>query len=325
MYCVDVAEEVRQAEQAALDMQRIGELCGLARWTADEAADLAELAFERSCIQAADRAEHRGAAPGLVSVPTSATHCSSSFVREQSHELRLALRATAAEKARARIAGLRRSVGFAARAMGAAADRPGFRAGYVAMLTCTYHRGEDWTPRHLSDCLERIRKWLKRRGVPMRYVWVAELQKRGALHYHVALWLPDGIVIPKADQAGWWPHGSTNVKQARKAVPYLLKYLSKGMDCSGFPKGARIHGSGGQGHELKRAKRWLGLPGFIKARADIHDDWRRAPGGGWSDPHGEIWPSEYQRAWLGDRWGVVPVHSYSRPLEVSGPFSWVRQ
>ena len=324
MYCIDLAEELRHADAALADMEALGRLAGLATMTPDEAADAAELAFERSCIEAADRPQGRGAVPGLVSVPTSGPRRSAAVARDQSQALRDALRATVVDKARARIAGLRRSVGFAARAVGAAADRPGYRAGYVAMLTCTYSPAHEWSPRHISDCLHRIRKWLHRRRLGMRYVWVAELQKRGALHYHVALWLPHGATIPKADQQGWWPHGDTNIKAARKAVPYLLKYLSKGMDCTGFPKGARIHGSGGQEHALKRAKRWLGYPAFIKARADVHDDWRRAPGGGWADPVGEVWPSEYARAWVGDRWSCVPVHSYSRPLEASGPFSWIK-
>ena len=32
-----------------------------------------------------------------------------------------------------------------------------------------------------------------------RYCWVAELQKRGAIHYHLALWLPADVSLPKPD------------------------------------------------------------------------------------------------------------------------------
>jgi Protein of unknown function (DUF3296). len=37
---------------------------------------------------------------------------------------------------------------------------------------------------------------MERRGHKLPYVWVAELQKRGALHYHVLLWLPRGLTLP---------------------------------------------------------------------------------------------------------------------------------
>lgn len=194
------------------------------------------------------------------------------------------------------------------------------------MLTLTYRSCDEWSPRHVADLLQHVRKWLDREhGSKLAYVWVAELQKRGALHYHLALWLPHGVQIPKPDAQGWWPHGSTNVKAARKAVPYLLKYMSKGMDFQGFPKGARLYGSGGVEHAMRRARRWLGLPAFVRSRADIHDDWRPAKGGGWSAPEGHVVPSEFERAWVGDRWCCRQVIDYGRPFEASGPFTWINR
>jgi hypothetical protein len=83
------------------------------------------------------------------------------------------------------------------------------------------------------------------RDIPFRYVWVAELQKRGALHYHVAIWLPKRVQLPKFDKQGWWPHGSTQRLIAKNAVGYLMKYLSKISPFHKFPKGVRIHGFGG--------------------------------------------------------------------------------
>jgi hypothetical protein len=324
---VSVAAEVRKAEQAARWLDAGGFF--LCTKTADEICEAVSLAAEDAYYAERDRV----GCSGLVSVPTTwnratahqraarSAHASAA----ESTALRQALRATDSERKRARVAKLRRTVGFSARAIGAALDRPGFRAHYVAMLTLTYRETDAWAPEHITACLHRLRKDLRQRGHVMRYVWVAELQKRGAVHYHVAIWLPHGVMIPKVDSSGWWPHGASNIQQARKAVPYLLKYLSKGLDLTGFPKGARTHGSGGLEHADKRARRWLGLPAFIKARADIHDDWRRVVGGGWSDPEGVCVPSEYARAWVGDRWCCVQVADYGRPFEAAGPFSWINR
>ena len=71
-----------------------------------------------------------------------------------------------------------------------------------ALVTLTYREVGDWQPHHISDLLQRIRVWLRRRGHRFRYVWVAELQRRGALHYHVLAWLPRGLTLPETRQAG---------------------------------------------------------------------------------------------------------------------------
>jgi hypothetical protein len=224
-----------------------------------------------------------------------------------------------------RVRHLRRAVGFTARAQ--AVSEKGFRSDEVLMLTLTYANGGDWRPEHLSRLVETMRKWFKRRGVALRYVWVAELQKRGVIHYHMALWVPHGFRLPKADECGWWPHGSTRIELARNAVPYLMKYLSKGSDKAGcwrLPQGARMYGVGGVDHALRRARRWLGLPAFVRSRSDIADDWRRAPGGGWVDADGVIWPAEYKRARCGPFLAFERVNDHGRPFEADGPFSWVR-
>lgn len=244
----------------------------------------------------------------------------------------------APDEHRSRIARLRRAVGFAAR--GHLLERRGFRPDRVFMVTLTYadertvhgpcRPGEhlpdgQWRPRDVSNYLHTMRKWLKRRGIPCRYVWVAELQKRGAVHYHVALWLPAEVYLPDADVQGWWVHGSTRTERARAAVPYLLKYLSKGGAPGSYslPDGARMYGVGGLEHSIRRAARWLRLPAFVRARSDIHDPWTPATGGGWWSPDGLVIPSEFTRAWLGDRWGLLRVADYGRPFDASGPFSWV--
>lgn len=247
-------------------------------------------------------------------------------MREEAGALRRRLGApTGGSRLAARLALMRRSVGIAARGHEALRQRAGFRPDRVVFVTLTYRPGAEWEPEDIKRCLHRARQWLKGQWqVQLRYVWVAELQKRGAVHYHLALWLPHDARLPQFDTAGWWPHGASNIQTARDSVAYLMKYLSKGTSVA-FPPGIRTHGAGGLHHDMRRAKRWLRYPAWIKARADIHDDWRPAKGGGWASPELVVIPSEYVRAWVGDRWTCVRVADYGRPFEAAGPFSWVER
>jgi len=96
-------------------------------------------------------------------------------------------------------------------------------------VTLTYRTNTKGDPRDVSACLNRMRDWLARQGLPMcPYLWVAELQKRGALHYHLMVWLPRVLHLPRLDRCGWWKHGMTKVDgvqsgwlpcQVREQVP----------------------------------------------------------------------------------------------------------
>jgi hypothetical protein len=332
--------------------------------TALDWGDLDELGF---IFGANDRLTELGAAgvaPGLVSVPT--TH-----KRSVLHKVRLSAQAEALRDFHAhtvpigrwslhdgqrrfhveswrergeddasfcpdpdlnRMARLRRSVGFAARAQRVGAAHA--RATEVLMVTSTYRDGAEWEPGHIRSLLTSMRNWHTRRGLKFRYVWVAEIQDgkrredkegRGAIHYHIALWVPVGTRLPFADTQGWWPHGSTRTEVARGAVQYLMHYLKKGdsKNFSQLPKGARTHGCGGLDRAMQRAKRWLSLPGFIQGNSSIYDDWRRAPGGGWVSPAKQHFPSEFRRFVIAGRTALERVCRHARSIEASGPFSWV--
>jgi hypothetical protein len=144
----------------------------------------------------------------------------------------------------------------------------GFREN-VWFVTLTYRGVDDWRPGHISRCLRAVRKWCGKRRVPFRYVWVAELQSRGAVHYHLALWLPKRIQLPKFDKQGWWSHGMTQRVIAKNAVGYLMKYLSKITPAHRFPKGVRIHGSGGLTHQARNICSWFHLPGWCKQQYGV--------------------------------------------------------
>lgn len=151
----------------------------------------------------------------------------------------------------------------------------------IAMLTLTYRDESGWFRHHISDLMRHIRNWCKRRGIEYRYVWVAELQKRGAVHYHVLIWLPKGVSLPKPDKQGWWPHGFTKIEWARAALGYIAKYASKGEPLAhGFPKGCRISGFGGLTQSSRNERIWWLMPSWVRECSSIEDMPRRAKGGG---------------------------------------------
>lgn len=114
--------------------------------------------------------------------------------------------------------------------------------------TLTYAENVRGDPGDIVATLKCFREWLRRCGHTMvPYAWVAELQGRGALHYHLVIWLPRSLYLPKLDRRGWWKHGSTKVETARNPTGYLVKYASKLQTKDGkrLRKGTRLHGTGG--------------------------------------------------------------------------------
>lgn len=158
------------------------------------------------------------------------------------------------------------------------------------MLTLTYRGVDDWKPNHIRSFIAAYKAWCARKGHALSYVWVMELQKRGAPHYHVLVWLPRGISPLKPDKQGWWPHGFSNTVRARRRTGYLMKYVSKTEFLyadSGtgfrFPKGARLYGAGGLDREKRRVVRYWRAPGWVRESAkSVAADLRKVVGG-WID------------------------------------------
>jgi len=152
---------------------------------------------------------------------------------------------------------------------------------YSAFLTLTFRNSEEYSPECISDFIRHVRQWYSRRGVPFRYVWTAELTKRGCLHYHAVCWLPSGLTLPKPDKRGWWPWGMSRIERARHAGAYIAKYVSKGGGEKGaYPKGARIHGAGGLSAFAADERRWWLCPSWVRDECSVADRPFRAIGGG---------------------------------------------
>lgn len=176
------------------------------------------------------------------------------------------------------------------------------------MVTLTYRDVDAWRKNHIADFIKRVYMYGRRRGYKLPYLWVMELQKRGAPHYHVIFWIPARLRLPKADRQGWWLHGSTNIVRVKNAVGYVAKYASKmeSKDDGEFPRGARIHGSGGLEKHEKRIVAWWKLPKDLRTGEEGSVAWCRAPGGGWLNRDtGELRSPDWGLSAIGDKTVVL--------------------
>ena len=224
------------------------------------------------------------------------------------------------DQKRARLTRLRRSVTVGARLFQFMLGARGFKP---AMLTLTYRDVDGFAPLHISVLIKHVRQWLARRGHRMPYVWVAELQKRGALHYHIVIWLPRGLTLPKPDKQGWWPHGSTRIEWARHAVGYLCKYVSKFDGEDPLPKGVRLHGAGGFDDFAKPIRQWFNLPSWLKALAGVGSRFVRIKGAGLVErATGVCVQSPWRVSFCGGRVIATRLFTYPDALDnVAGPYS----
>lgn len=188
-------------------------------------------------------------------------------------------------KAKARISRLRRRVFAWAKTGQPMQQGEGLR---MVMQTLTYRGVDDWKANQIRDYMQVVRKHLGKKL--LSYAWVAELQRRGAVHYHVLLVVRKGAKIPHPDKAGWWPWGMTKVQTAR-TVFYICKYVGKEYQKEGpFPKGLRMFAVWFADGVIEDLQRWFfrlsSLPGWLQEviRAlpqEYGGKWARAPGGGW--------------------------------------------
>jgi hypothetical protein len=187
-------------------------------------------------------------------------------------------------------------------------------------VTLTYRDVDDWKPMHVAKFVQHVRMWFKRKaGVPCRLVWVLELQKRGAVHYHCMIWIPARLRFPNPASAGWWRHGFSHVAAPKggiqRPVSYMAKYASKVTpDQAGrVPKGARMHGASGLDTEGKRWVRYWRAPLFARDALGGAADIRKVNGGYMDKLTGEFVESPWKVSITpGGRviaWRLLPLQS----------------
>jgi hypothetical protein len=169
----------------------------------------------------------------------------------------------------------------------------------LVMLTLTYgdaeteHQvSEGWEPNHIRTFMQGLRKLLKDKL--WAYAWVAEMQERGSLHYHVMVYVAPGTDIPEPDKAGLWPHGITQRATAKRGPWYILKYAGKAHQKEGLPAGARMFAVW-IGKKTATADELFGFrlssaPPYLQEAVKAYYEkgivqaevcWKRMKGGGW--------------------------------------------
>ena len=154
------------------------------------------------------------------------------------------------------------------------------------MVTLTYAGVDDWKPNDIRDYMKALKRKLGRDLVAS--AWVGELQKRGAVHYHVILVCKKGTNIPKPDESGMWTHGLSRIETA-KTVFYLCSYLKKEYQKEGdFPKGMNsVWIAKWAVEEIAHWRmRLSSLPRWFAKKVTDRDDhrgekWERNEGGGY--------------------------------------------
>jgi hypothetical protein len=173
----------------------------------------------------------QGAAAGLVLSSTSDT--ANSKIPKITKKGDIFPNAIALDAGLIRVKRLRRSVLNATN--GLEAQLPHNLRYKKAMLTLTYADEIEWNPRHITDTIKCIREYLRRKGHEFYYVWVLENTKAGRPHYHILMWLPKGVTLPKPDKRGWWKHGHTKIEWVRNTVQkrQIVTDSQKGQECTG--------------------------------------------------------------------------------------------
>jgi hypothetical protein len=147
-----------------------------------------------------------------------------------------------------------------------------------------------------------------------------EQTKRFVPHYHLLIWLPRGISLPKPDKRGWWPHGLTRIEWARNAVGYLVKYASKAEKASAFPKGARLFGVRGLAEDADRHRHYM-RAFWLKERVSLGDRVQRLKDGWYLNvTTGELLRSPYELKSHCPYWSWVVIGPRAEP-EAGTPLS----
>ena len=110
----------------------------------------------------------------------------------------------------------------------------------MLMITLTYKKVEGYSQGDIRKYVKALKQKYGKKI--LAWAWVAEIQERGAVHYHMMLVIPKGTHFAYPDESGMWIHGSTSVISARKPY-YLVKYTGKKYqkDLSRYPKGCRLY------------------------------------------------------------------------------------
>lgn len=103
------------------------------------------------------------------------------------------------------------------------------------LLTLTYKENMQDYEKARKDFDKFVKRIKYNFGIALKYLRVIELQKRGAIHFHVVVFNPEFCLIPYNDIYKLWGHGAVHIRRiealddvtADKVGNYLGKYLTK--------------------------------------------------------------------------------------------------
>ena len=210
--------------------------------------------------------------------------------------------------------------------------RNGYRPSQAWFVTLTYAKCDGWKANHIAKATDGYRRWCKRRGLECQYLFVAELQARGAVHYHLLVWLPQGVRMPMWDKTTraskrevkpFWTHGMTNTQPAKAGVGYLMKYLSKLGEFTIFPEGLRLYGMGGLTDEARAIRAWQNLPQWVKNNHGVGEVYRMR--NSFITTDGEILPPMYRRSFCPGGVEIFQLREMPEKIYDHGAFcTWPR-
>jgi hypothetical protein len=181
-------------------------------------------------------------------------------------------------------------------------------------ITLTYREDVAWEANQIRYFSKRLREWCLARRVAVRALWCLETTKRGRPHYHVLVFLPRALSLPKPDKAGWWRLGSTKIETARNPVGYMVGYLAKGgQTCFTAPKGARIYGASGLDADQRQEKSWWMKPRWVRDVFAPADRPQKVRGGYLSRLTGEFLKSPWVLSERGPKWRWFEFSSVDDP------------
>lgn len=110
----------------------------------------------------------------------------------------------------------------------------------LVMITLTIRKVEDYSPGMIRDYVKKLKRQLGKKLYG--FAWVAEMQKRGAVHYHMMVCVEKYTRIKIPDKSGMWSWGMSRIETARTPF-YLCVYIGKERqkDLSSYPKSCRVY------------------------------------------------------------------------------------
>ena len=196
------------------------------------------------------------------------------------------------------------------------------------MLTLTYADIDGWQPNHIREYMLALRKELKEKL--WAYAWVAEMQARGAVHYHVIVYVAPNTDVPMPDKSGMWKYGVSRRETAKKGPLYIMTYVGKEHQKIDLPHGARMFAvwiskniaTDGEllPFRLSSAPPYIQealLEQYAAGYIEASVRWRRRPGGGWLVlDTGEIFQSDWWLISCGLITGLEPPPRTRSPDDV---------